>query len=526
MNIRCLVIVCALSSPVATPATGQATPAEVTLEPVPHPDLSAAHSPVREAIESATRETQSTPESSGAWGTLGMLYHTHELYDAARVAYHNALALAPDDQRWIYYLAFLEQQTGALDSAINHYRHAAEFMPDYLPLHVRLGQTLLEDGDTQGAKAQFQLVVDREVDNAAALAGLGNAAIRERQFPQAVGYLEAALAADSAATQLRYPLALAYRQTGAVEKAQAQAALGGREGPALADPLLESMARLSQSSHYYITLGFTASYEGRYQDAEALFRDAVRVNPDDPTAHAALGRVLELLKRFDAALDEFDMALGANPKHVMAAYFRGALLEHLERDAEARGSYRMALDAEPGRTQIRLLLGKSLLRDGEYAEAIGHFEMLAEQEDADATVVYYLGLSRLAADDCASALPALARAVELGPLYRRALEAYARTGASCPAANGAERARALETAQTIARSADDAAARETLGMALAANDRFEEAVEIQAKLTNAMPEHEFLRDNLNRYRSREKPARAWPRGHPVFAPKRVSTYNR
>jgi len=502
------------------------------LEPVPHPDLSGAQPAVREAIARAKHDAEAAPAdgehaaTADAWGTLGMLYHAHRLFGAARVAYRNALLLAPDDKRWLYYLAFLEQQTGNLGSAVVYYLRAIELMADYLPLRVRLGQTLLDSGDESGARAQFEFVVDREADNAAALAGLGNTAIRERDFQAAVGYLESALAADGAATQLRYPLALAYRQTGAVEKAQATAALGGREGPALSDPLLESMARLSQSSHYYTTLGFTASYEGRYQDAEALFRDAVRVNPDDPTARAALGRVLELLKRFDGALAEFDAALAVDQNHVMAAYFKGALLEHLERDGDARASYRVALETQPERSEIRMLLAKSLLRDGEYADAVRQFEILAEENDADPTVFYYLGLARLAADDCASALEALARAVDLGPMYRRAVEAYARAGASCPSAADSTPQRALVLAQALTGTVDDDTARETLAMALAANGRFEDAVELQSALSDVATGDEFLRLNLDRYREGQKAIRAWPKGHPVFAPKRVSTYNR
>jgi cytochrome c-type biogenesis protein CcmH/NrfG len=170
------------------------------------------------------------------------------------------------------------------------------------------------------------------------------------------------------------------------------------------------------------------------------------------------------------------------------------------------------------------LLGKSLLRQGQYQAAAEQFEILGN--DVDATVAYYLGLSRLGADDCALALPALARAVELGPLYRPALEAYARAGASCPAADSTTRARALELAQGITRSANDTAAQETLAMALAANGRFEDAVEIQSALGKAAPKDVFVRENLDRYRARNAAVRAWPEGHSVFAPKRVSTYNR
>src|SRR6185369_16048593 len=96
------------------------------------PDLSNLEASVRDQITTAqtalallAKDPATTkPALSEAYGKLGQIYHAYSLIAAARDCYLNASSLAPQDFRWIYLLAKLDQQEGRYDDAIRRYQSA------------------------------------------------------------------------------------------------------------------------------------------------------------------------------------------------------------------------------------------------------------------------------------------------------------------------------------------------------------------------------------------------------------------
>jgi tetratricopeptide (TPR) repeat protein len=87
------------------------------------------------------------------------------------------------------------------------------------------------------------------------------------------------------------------------------------------------------------------------EEAERLFRRALKVDPDYVEARVRLGRLLELRKRHDEAAAELATALAAKPTGYVAYYaqlFAGRAAQSLGRIDEALAHYREASALYPG----------------------------------------------------------------------------------------------------------------------------------------------------------------------------------
>ena len=119
----------------------------------------------------------------------------------------------------------------------------------------------------------------------------------------------------------------------------------------------------------YNNLG-RALYElGRYAEAEAAYRDALRTDPDYAYSHNGLGVTLYELGRYTEAEAAYRDALRADPDYAIAHNNLGRALSELGRYAEAEAAYRDALRADPDYAIAHNNLGRALYELGRYAEA-------------------------------------------------------------------------------------------------------------------------------------------------------------
>lgn len=490
------------------------------------PGVRGALEEAREGFESAYEGAQDDAGRAAAWGRLGMIYQAHHLQDSARRCYESAVALDADDFRWQYFLAYLHQETGDYERAEVHFARSLEIDPDYLPARLRIGQVRLAGQKTDSAAADFESVLEREPRNAAALAGLGRIALRQRDYGRAVRYLEAALNAEPGADRLYHPLAMAYRQTGRVEQARASLARHGKTDPIVQDPLLADMARLSRSSQMYLEQGYAAARAGRTADAVAAFRKAVQFNPEDAAARVSLGQGLVLSGDDDAALEQFEAALAIEPDHPVARYRRATIAESRGDDGAAVEDYRVALEGDPGYLQAQIRLGDALMRLDRYEEAARAYAAIETSGEGRAMFVYRQGVALLAAGDCSRGIRALESARALKPDSGEIFQALARAYAACPGIPDGQRQEAFDLARQLFEARPDQAHAETLAMAAAAAGRQATAVDVQSRLVElsaARPDPflEWRRQQLDRYRAGQGPSAAWPAGHPVFRPARL-----
>ncbi len=505
---------------------GTAAAAEPSAPPVP--SLESFEPGVRQALTESLAEFRTAvaadPADTGAaWGELGMTYQAHHLQSLARQCYVEAVERQPQVFRWRYLLAYLYQETGEFDAALESYEIALQLDPAYLPALLRRAQVQLKQRRLEDAEAGFVAVLESRPGQPAALAGLAQVALERGEYPRAVVLFEQALAADPGADRLRYPLAMAYRQQGQVEQAQRNLAMKGDTDAAVADPILADMAGRSRSAQYYLERGYAASRAGRPQDAVTEFRRAVEYNPDDAAARVSLGQGLQQIGQSGAALAQFERALEIDPGFGPARYRRGAIREERGDEAGAIEDYQAALSVDPGDSLASLRLGHALMRAGRYREAEAVYAAAVPPPEQLAIFAYRSGLAALAAGDCATAWSEFERSLEAQAGSGEVMQALARSYAGCPGAS-AERLRlALEHANAIFQARPDYAHAETLAMALAANGRWQQAIQLQTRLVEASAAGEeqqrrWARQLLEAYREQQQAASAWPPGHQVFRP--------
>jgi len=189
--------------------------------------------------------------------------------------------------------------------------------------------------------------------------------------------------------------------------------------------------------------------QGRVAEGQAILESLLREDPRDADAHVNLGVALLSSGRARDALAQFEAALTADAGHVDAMYHRGgALVELGHRDA-AIEAFRACVRADAGHASARAELAVLLLDGGDVGGAIALLEEAHRLRPGDARIVNKLAwvLATSAVDTLRDPPRALQLAAEVPRLLGR------------------------ETAQSL----------DTLAAAHAAAGRFDDAVAIATR---------------------------------------------
>lgn len=391
---------------------------------------------LRNARDDTERQVALLPDAasrSNAWGRLGMYYHAQHLPYAAELAYGRALAQA-EDPRWRYLRAIALGERGELDLAIADYRRVSETDPGNMAAWYRLGAGLLVRGDPHGAVVALNEARKRAPNSAIVLSALADAAVAREKWPEALQLLERAQALAPEAGQLAYKLAMAYRHSGNLVKAQAWLARrnGNNSAPMIEDPLLLEVAQMSRSGRFFLKAAEWALERGDHEQALQAFENAVSLAPEDTSAGLAFAYELSVNERGDQALREVRRVLGMDPDSARGWYTLAWLLRTSESPEDREAAYGAARKslalAEDANT--RALAAGLSMRAARFKEAAADYVQLVGLAPTQAYYHFWLGLALLGNGDCA-ARPALAQAVQLQKNWGEAHLVLARAEAIC-----------------------------------------------------------------------------------------------
>ena len=213
---------------------------------------------------------------------------------------------------------------GDLVKAVTAYRQAISFAPDYLPAHLRLGESLALGGDLPGATEQFRFVIGRDPQSAEAYAGWAKVL---------------ALAGKAREAERKYAKAFEI------------------------DP--------SPSLNVVADRAMVLSALRRSEEALELFRK-LEGHPDvlKPQVLLHWGTSLERTKHYDEARGKYEQALEIDPDEPTLLNNLGFLLYRNGMDKE-RGLALMAraVSLQPGNTAFLHNYGWALLDAGHYEDA-------------------------------------------------------------------------------------------------------------------------------------------------------------
>jgi adenylate cyclase len=104
---------------------------------------------------------------------------------------------------------------------------------------------------------------------------------------------------------------------------------------------------LAHVLYFYVQYGFTETPLETAQQAEALLREAIALEPGNALAHGGLGKVLTFHERYDDALASIERALALNANDAESHYARAVVLFWSSRLEESASAYDLAMRLDP-----------------------------------------------------------------------------------------------------------------------------------------------------------------------------------
>lgn len=517
------VLLCACLLPSAAFAQG-------VVRPMPEPDLSALPERQREMLaEVRTEFEKSRSQLVGVYlaegfAKLSGFYARYGVFPAAYAAIDNAIAVAPEDGRFVYLKGFYLLREGRPAEARDQFTAALALDQQYLPIRIRLAATEIDLGNLAAAKAVLEPVIKEKPDFAPAAALLADIAMREQRWKDAIVLLRAALKGDPAATALYSPLAEALASSGDRQGAAAAREQAGPGLPRLADPLADGVFGTSAGTVEETALALASA--GRHDDAITLITEALAQAPGNAGLLAVRARIEAdrgQLQAARATIAEAKSQAADNP----AVLFAEGLVSEIGGDAgAAERAYTAALTGSPEFAEARIARGLLHQRAGRPAKAFDDFRLAGQSVGAEGW--QHAAAAAALANRCADVMQDLAAARKANPRDGGIAQVQARVVASCDAATDADRRAALTSAQRLYGLSPHAAHAETLAMVHAALGQFDDAIDyqIQAGVDLLMSRGEAAalvrKPFVEAFEGKRAVTTPWPPADPLMAPPAMS----
>ena len=334
------------------------------LEPAVSSQLREQEQALRVLVQSGSSSSSKLAEG---YGQIGRMFHAYEFFDSAEAAYLNAVRLAPNQATWPHLLGYLYQQTGRLEAAASQFEQALRMQPDDRAAAIRLGQVYLGLNRLREAREQFQSV--DAVFPALSRYGLGEVALRERRYDEAVSHFRAVLQRVPLASSVRYSLAMAYRGLGRLDEARAELERRGPVGLNVGDPIVDSLQALIRGERGLVVLGRKAYEAGQYSEAAAAFQRAIEAAPSSVTARVNLGLTQLQLGNTAQAIATLQGAFDLAPTDANASRELVRVLLRAGRPEDAIRVLETSHSASPDDEETLVGLSILLAQQGRYREA-------------------------------------------------------------------------------------------------------------------------------------------------------------
>lgn len=523
--------------------------AEALLKPVPMPDLSKLPAQKAEALRKEREEfdrvraTLAGDRLAEAYALLATVYSRNELNDAATVAIEDAVLLAPKDGRWRYLQGIISLNDKNTLGAKTSFENAFALDQNYLPIRTAAANQRIAAGDLDGARKMLEEYTAKKQDEAVPYAMLGDIALRQKRYRDAIEQLNQALKLAPDANKLYAQLAEAYAGAGDAKAAADARAKAGNNPPSLYDPLGSGLfgrnaakapptaanapQRPLDPKAQALNEAIVLSGQRQYAAARASLDKALKLAPNDVEVLALYARIEAISGNIPAAESRAAAAVAADGKNAVARFSQGAVREVAGDDAGAQRGYEEAIRLDPKLIGARVSLANLLLRTARYDGAIEQYRKVAELSGGDGDALARLVAAEVAAGRCAAGLKDVNGALAKNANDPYLLQLFVRLASTCSAASADEKRMALDYAAKLYRGSESAQVGEAYALALAANGKWDDAVKTQQGamflVLRSVGQAELapFREVLQQLQAKKLPDRPWPASSSVYRPARL-----
>jgi tetratricopeptide (TPR) repeat protein len=167
-------------------------------------------------------------------------------------------------------------------------------------------------------------------------------------------------------------------------------------------------------------LGIELAHEGRFEEAIAHYREAVRIRPDYAEGHTNFGLALCATGRVEEGIAHFRAAIRSEPGNAVIYNDLGVALARIGRLSEAIEQYKTAERLDPGYPDPALNLGFACFRMHRLPEAIESYELALRLQPNNANAENNFGLVLASAGRPDDAVVHYQRALQANPDYAAA----------------------------------------------------------------------------------------------------------
>jgi tetratricopeptide (TPR) repeat protein len=242
----------------------------------------------------------------------------------------------------------------------------------------------------------------------------------------------------------------------------------------------------------WTNLGFVLEMQGKFAQAEALFRRSLEIDPGFAETHNDLGLALARQGKLDEAVLHYRIAVKINPQFIPARYNLGNVLAQQGNLAEAIAHCQEAVKIRPDNAEAHYNLAVCLVQQGQVAEAVARYQQAVEIRPDYAEAHYNLGNCLVQQGRAAEAAAHYQQAVKARPDYAEAL-----CGLAVVAGMQGKLDEAIQHYQAaLSKRPDLAEAHVNLAAILAQRGRLDEAIDHWRAALQANPAFHLARCNL------------------------------
>jgi superkiller protein 3 len=352
------------------------------------------------------------------YGTLvAQIYTARGARTLAIDAYEKALATMPGAPPPSVHqaLAKLYEEERQFNDALRHYLNAIEIDSTYAPAFKSAGRLYALGNQANQAGRFFLRYSQLAPNDAEGWSGQAEAFLSLGANRPALEAAEKAYGLDSTDARIRLSLARATYLTNNLERS-------GRLYGSVADTTL-------YKTNDWVNLGQIALAQKGFDRAEELFDKAIKMEPGNPDAYAAKGKLFLAPGRSkpDSAAVYYQKALEINPNSLVARLNLAVAFLQLRRSADAKQELRAVITQSPNSAPAYIYLGQALVMSDSLGAALTAYRKAMDIDPKSAPALRGAGFVYLKRGEYAQAETALTKATEVDP---RSADGWASLGSA------------------------------------------------------------------------------------------------